>query len=155
LAKGGGLRRWLQWFFYHLFIYLFLVITPHNYLSEFKLSRRLCEQSRHFLDSRATRRGAYISPPSWGSHACFSSLVPPLRTKPSLFGFSPGFSLAQFPRLGLRPSSSFFIGSYSLLLSLFFALLLCVCIAYALLFSLLYYFLFLGFHMELAWIDVE
>jgi hypothetical protein len=64
LERHPGRRvevRIFVFFFYFLIIFCFLVITPCNCFSEFKLSRQLCELSRRFLESRATL-GAYISP---------------------------------------------------------------------------------------------
>jgi hypothetical protein len=76
---------------------------------------------------------------------------PQLRTKLSVLGFSLGFWFAWSLPPGLQPSPSFFAGLYLLSFA-------CFCstraLFSALLFLLLYYFLFLGFHMELALIEV-
>jgi hypothetical protein len=81
--------------------YFLLVITPCNCFSEFEPSRRLCEPSCRFLDSRAAQWGAYISPLSRGAMCTHLIFSPPLRTKLSLFGFSLGFSFARSLPLGL------------------------------------------------------
>jgi hypothetical protein len=99
---------------------------------------------------------AYINPLSPWSHARSSHLEPLFENYAFALVSSLGFSFSCSPRPGLRPSPILFVGSYSLCFVCFFTSHSCTCTFFSVsLFSHVYYFLFLGFRMEFAWIDVK